>query len=665
MMCCSVERLCAIVGVGLAVAALAQAAVAAPTLEREIIGQSPAGEPIAVWTLADRDASQGDPGDRPALVVIAGVQGHHQIGVKVAEAMGELLIQNHAEALAGRTVYIVPRVNPEGLARFVSGEGPRALSGRAPVARDADRDRRIDEDPPNDLNGDGMITMMRMPAPDDRFGIEPTHVIDADDPRIVREPGDDERATHAVMIEGVDDDGDGHFNEDGWGGASGGGVDFDMHFPTHWPEHEDGAGRVPLERPETRAIVEWLQARRNIAAAIVLGPHDTVVSTPPTGKYGPAGRVPQGIEEDDAGAYSLAAEAFEEITGITGTEPGPSRDGSLVQWTYADLGVYAFGTPVWVRPDLVKADEPDAEPEAEAEAEPEAQDAGPTPEDIEAADRADMAERGVGQMFIDVLYMTEAERAGMQAQMEGMSPAEQQDLMRQYSALPADVQARLGAIMSGGSDPGPSEELLASIGASADAGGRGRRSSSNAAGSGDAEWLAWIDERGEGGFVDWEPFEHPQLGAVEIGGFVPGVRVNPPEEQVDQLAEQQAAFAAAVLDMLPNVELGEPTVERVGGGVWRVGLTIRNTGTLPTKSAIGLKTGRLPGIVCVLDPDLDLGMNRIVSGSRAIRFDVIEGRGATERAEWLVVAEQGETVGLELRSPLFGTKRYALTMEDE
>lgn len=663
MVCGCFNRGRRVSGAMLGVAVLTGVAAATPDIASEVIGQTPGGKPIEVLTIADRDVGGRGPGERPAVAIIAGVQGHHQIGVRVAEMMGGLLIEDHADALAGRTVYIIPRVNPEGLARFASERSPRALSGRAPAPRDADRDRRVDEDPPNDLNGDGFITMMRVPAPDASYGLDPTHVVDGDDPRIVREAGDDESSTHALLIEGIDDDGDGRFNEDGWGGASGGGVDLDMHFPTHWPEHTDGAGRFPLDRPEALAVVQWLQSRGNIAAVIVLGPHDTIVSTPPTGKYGPDGRVPEGIESDDAPAYKLVAEAFEDLTGITKTEAGPSRAGSLVQWCYADLGVYAFGTPVWVRPDLVKQDQDPSGEEPVAAGGGDSEDTGPTPAQVEAADRADLADRNVGQMFIDFLYMDEAQRTGIMTDMASMSESDLADLMQQFTALPADVQARVRALQAGGEDPGPSEELIASI--TVDSPSAPGVASGSGGGSADAKWLAWLDGRGDGGFVEWEPFDHPQLGPVDIGGFVPGVRVNPPAELEDGLAAQQAAFAASVLGMLPDLAIDEPTVERVGSGVWRVGLTLRNTGTLPTKSAIGVKARRLPGIVCMLDPDQDLGVSRIVSGPRAIRFAAIEGRGATERAEWLVVGEAGDTVDLEVRSPLIGTARFELKMEAE
>lgn len=640
---------------------------AEPTIEREIIGRSPSGEPIVVWTVADHESTRKGPGAQPAIAVIAGVQGHHQIGVHVAEAMGELLLDEHGEALHGRTVYIIPRVNPEGIERFVSTEEPRALSGRVPESRDADRDRRRDEDPPNDLNGDGLITMMRVPAPQVTYGIEPTHVIDRDDSRLVREPDDDEGATHALLIEGLDDDGDGRFNEDGWGGASGGGIDLDMHFPMRWPEHADGAGRYPLERPEARSVVEWLQSRGNIAAVIVLGPHDTIITPPPSGRQGPDGRSPMGIEEDDVAVYEMVGDAFKEITSITKVEPGPELGGSLVHWCYADLGVYAFGTPVWVRPDLVKVESATADDKVDRGEEPEvdAEDAGPDAEQIEAADRADLSDRGVDSMFIDYLYMSPSERAGVQSEMESMRETEREDVMRRFAALPADVQARLSAIMGGGADPGPNDELLASIGAGSDGEGSGKDSGSGGGDSAGAKWLAWVDEHAPGGFIDWEPFEHPQLGSIEIGGFRPGVRVNPPEEDTSRLAAEQAEFAAALLGMLPELEYEGPVVERVGSGVWRVGLTLRNTGEMPTKSAIGVKARRLPGIICVLDPGQDLSADRIISGSRAIRFDAIGGRGDSGRAEWLVIADDGDTVDLEVRSPMFGTTRYTLTMEGE
>ncbi|MGP1347660.1 MAG: M14 family zinc carboxypeptidase [Phycisphaerales bacterium] len=652
---------------------LAGSAPGAPTISSTTIGESAEGRAVTVLTVGEpgEDALGRSIDERPALVIIAGAQGDHTIGTLVGTALAERLVNEHAEMLAQRTVYIVPMLNPDGMGRFESRRPYVAASGRAPVSMDADRDGRMDEDPPNDLNGDGVITLMRVPAPNARYGIGATHIIDPDDPRIVRAPSGDDAmaATHAILIEGIDDDGDGSFNEDGWGGASGGGVDFDMHFPTHWPEHADGAGLYPLERAETLALARWLQSRTNIIAAVVYGPHDTVVSIPATGQFGPERRVPTGIEDGDKPVYEVVSKEFKEITGITKSEDGPSRNGSLVQWLYADLGVYAFGTPVWVRPDLVKSGDGDSKANESGDgggAGANGGDAGAGSERESALqrERDSLLERGVPVMIIEFLQMDADTRAAEIASFENASEEEQSAMMATVAALPEDVRARVMALAQGGADPSPAA-APAEAGGGGDAGERsGRGGREKGSDSPDAKWLAWLDERGDdGGFIAWKSFEHPQLGMVEIGGFRPGVRVNPPGDLVDPLIAQQTEFVAGVLERFPVLEVGEPVVERVGGGVWRVSVSMTNTGGMPTVSAIGEKTRRIHRLTVALDPDGELELEQILSGSRVAGFGAIAPHGGSERAEWLIAAEAGSEVTIEVRSARFGWRRMGITLE--
>ena len=82
-----------------------------------------------------------------------------------------------------------------------------------------------------------------------------------------------------------------------------------------------------------------------------------------------------------------------------------------------------------------------------------------------------------------------------------------------------------------------------------------------------AGWLAWSDaDRDGSGFVEWETFEHPTFGTVEIGGMVPGFTLNPPAAQLDAIAREQLAFLAALLAMQPAVTIEGPEVEAVGHG---------------------------------------------------------------------------------------------------
>jgi hypothetical protein len=123
---------------------------------------------------------------------------------------------------------------------------------------DQDRDGLYDEDPGDDLDGDGSITQMWKRDPNGRYKR------DKRDPRIFVRVGADERGEWSrVGWEGIDNDGDGLLNED-WPG----GDDMNRNWPADWkPSYiQGGAGEYPLSNPETRAIAEWCYAHPNIAA---------------------------------------------------------------------------------------------------------------------------------------------------------------------------------------------------------------------------------------------------------------------------------------------------------------------------------------------------------------------------------------------------------------
>ena len=81
----------------------------------------------------------------------------------------------------------------------------------------------------------------------------------------------------------------------------------------------------------------------------------------------------------------------------------------------------------------------------------------------------------------------------------------------------------------------------------------------------------------------WRPTEHPQLGRVEVGGVDPRVGLwNPPYELLAEVCERQSAAFARVASLAPRLDLDAPVVERLGEGLARVTLTVRNVGYLPT-----------------------------------------------------------------------------------
>ena len=97
--------------------------------------------------------------------------------------------------------------------------------------------------------------------------------------------------------------------------------------------------------------------------------------------------------------------------------------------------------------------------------------------------------------------------------------------------------------------------------------------------------LAEFDRQHNAGriFKPWRPVQHPQLGAVEVGGFDPRVGIwNPPYERLaDTCAGQSAAFLR-VAALLPRLSLRVVEQQPADGGLTRLKLRVANHGYLPS-----------------------------------------------------------------------------------
>jgi murein tripeptide amidase MpaA len=101
---------------------------------------------------------------------------------------------------------------------------------------------------------------------------------------------------------------------------------------------------------------------------------------------------------------------------------------------------------------------------------------------------------------------------------------------------------------------------------------------------GDADLLRWNDEElGGEGFVAWRPFEHPQLGRVEIGGWkTKFTSQNPPGKFLLGEIEPHYRWTLYLAESLPRLVVAGVRAAPLGGGAWRVTALVRNTGLLPT-----------------------------------------------------------------------------------
>ena len=86
-------------------------------------------------------------------------------------------------------------------------------------------------------------------------------------------------------------------------------------------------------------------------------------------------------------------------------------------------------------------------------------------------------------------------------------------------------------------------------------------------------------------FVDWYPFEHPQLGAVELGGWpYLGIWTNPPPNRLQAEVARRTPRSPSPGDRRRRVwRSATPQVVDLGGGTWRIEVGVANSGWLPTQ----------------------------------------------------------------------------------
>jgi len=174
------------------------------------------------------------------------------------------------------------------------------------------------------------------------------------------------------------------------------------------------------------------------------------------------------------------------------------------------------------------------------------------------------------------------------------------------------------------------------------------------------QWLKYSDDQRSGaGFIAWQSFDHPQLGAVEIGGFVPGFRENAPLEQIPEIVDKQLAFVVDIAARLPKPRVSDCKVTRRADSIWEIELTMTNDGYFPTALAMA----RTAGVAYPFVLRLDLPPEDLLGGWRVHKIPFIGGLGAVEKVRWLVRAAAGQTITATIYHKRFGALRYAIRLD--
>lgn len=286
-----------------------------------------------IWALT---LSKGNPQDKPAIAIVSGVDGSHLLGPEMAFNIAENILKNYPEILEETTFYIFPNMSPNATENYFSSL-KYYQSGNAKNTDD-DRDGKNGEDGYEDLNNDGLITLIRV---EDATG---DYLKFKDDERIMVKANidDGELGAYKIYSEGIDNDKDGVYNEDGKGG-----VVFNKNFTYNYPNFKAGAGAHPVSENESRALLDFLYKQWNVYSIITLGPTNNL-STPLKYNAGNAKkRVVSSILKKDASLNKFLSEKYNKIIKATDAPDAKGKGGDFFEWSYFHFGKLALSTPGW------------------------------------------------------------------------------------------------------------------------------------------------------------------------------------------------------------------------------------------------------------------------------------------------------------------------------
>lgn len=218
-----------------------------------------------MWLMTITNFDQGAADKKAGFWIDGGIHANEIQGTEVALYTAWYLLEMYDQApqvkalVDARVFYIVPMMSPD--SRDAHFHAPNTTSsprsGQRPV--DDDRDGLVDEDGPDDLNGDGQITQMRRRDPNGRWKQNPDY------PNwMVRVKPDAQGEYTLLGSEGYDNDGDGRVNEDGDGY-----YDPNRDWAWKWQPAsvQRGAFRYPFSIQENRLVADCVTRRPNIAGS--------------------------------------------------------------------------------------------------------------------------------------------------------------------------------------------------------------------------------------------------------------------------------------------------------------------------------------------------------------------------------------------------------------
>jgi hypothetical protein len=307
----------------------------------ETVGTTEEGRPIMAMTVNNPET--GGLLEKPGVYVDGNIHGNEIQGGDICLYLLDYVLGRYGKndeittLLDKNVLYIVPVVNPDGRFHFMSEANTSSSNRSLRIPLDDDRDGLVDEDFPDDLDGDGNICQMRRRDPFGRLKTDP------EDPRLMIPVKEGEKGEWTLIgLEGLDNDGDGRVNED-----SEGYVDPNRNWGFDWapPYVQGGAGEYPFQSTGFQGMSRWILSKTNICIGWSF--HNS------GGMYlrGPSR---QGLGEyppQDVAVYDYIGKQAERITPgyryLVGWKDLYTTYGDSLEWLAQMMGTYGYVAEVF------------------------------------------------------------------------------------------------------------------------------------------------------------------------------------------------------------------------------------------------------------------------------------------------------------------------------
>jgi hypothetical protein len=589
----------------------------------------------------------------PAIFVGANFEGNVPLSTEGALYFAKMLLDS-AQYIKNLKWYILPNPNPDAAkGYFEKLKYERAVND---FVINNDADEATNEDGFDDLNGDGFITQMRVKDPEGKM------IASKADPRIMvsADASKGERGEYKMYVEGIDNDGDGQYNEDGEGG-----VNVGIGFPHLFPRDKKEAGLWPGQTSEVYNLMKFIYDRPEIVMVYTLGSSDYCVAPPKGGRKGGANlqnikvparyarmlnvdpnqsftmdelmeliksNMPAGMEitpsmvagmlglgaavnplEDDLKFYTKFSEDYKKYLESkkfsTERLSAPAdKDGSFELWAYYHLGVPSFSMNLFTVPKVKEEKKESAEVVSL--------------DDVEKMSTEEFTALGEEK----IAAFLKANNAPDRFTASGVI-----EMMKSGRITPKQM---VGMLKSA-----PKKEKEGELGEK------------------DKALLAYSEKEFDGkGFVPWQKYNHPKLGEVEIGGYVPYLESTPKPEMIDSLLKTQLPWLLQLTTKLPQIGIASEKITEMGGNVYKVELYIENKGYLSYPIAMGQRNNQPAPVVIVLDGEM-----QVLEGIKRTPLGAIGGN-SVKKLTWIIQTDK-KTFNAKIESAVFGPVEKQIKIE--